>query len=166
MKAAALIFGLLVLSGSLLIPGSPALGQAHDDSSGMPSLFVPADIPWKQAPASLPSGAQMAVLEGDPSKEGPFTMRLKLPDGYRIPPHTHPKVERLTVLSGSFRLGMGGQFEEKALRAMPAGTYGYWPPGMKHFVQVQGETVVQLHGTGPWQIIYVNPADDPRRVTR
>ena len=106
------------------------------------------------------------MLEGDPAKEGPFTMRLRLPDGYQIPPHTHPKTERLTVLSGTFRLGMGEKFEEGALRDLPAGSYGCWPAGMKHFVQVRGETIVQLHGVGPWQIVYVDPADDPRKASQ
>jgi quercetin dioxygenase-like cupin family protein len=106
----------------------------------------------------------VAVLEGDPTKEGPFTMRLKLPGGYRIPPHTHPKTERLTVISGTFRFGMGDRFEEKMLRDLPAGAYGYWPAGMKHFVQAKGETIVQLHGVGPWQIVYLTPSDDPRKA--
>jgi quercetin dioxygenase-like cupin family protein len=140
----------------------PAVSQHGDEAF----LHLPTAIRWKPGPASLPSGAQLAVLEGDPTKEGPFTMRLKLPDGYRIPPHVHPKTERLTVIAGTFRFGMGEKFEEKVLRDLPAGTYGYWPAGMKHFVQAKGETVVQLHGIGPWQITYVNPADDPRKAGR
>ena len=93
-------------------------------------------------------------------------VRLRAPDGYRIPPHTHPKTERLTVISGTFRLGMGEKFAPDELIDMPAGSYGFWPAGMTHFVQVRGETVVQLHGIGPWQIVYVNPSDDPRRSGR
>jgi hypothetical protein len=88
--------------------------------------------------------------------------RVKAPDGYRIPPHTHPKTERVTVIAGTFHIGMGDKFDEKAATAMPAGTYGYWKAGMKHFVWVKGETIVQFHGEGPWSIQYVNPADDPR----
>ena len=126
-------------------------------------LFPAADIKWKDGPPSLPKGARIAVLEGDPSKEGPFVFRVKVPDGYRIPPHTHPKTERVTVISGTFNLGMGEKFDDKAGRAMPAGTYGYWPAGMKHFVWVKGETIVQFHGMGPWSIQYVNPEDDPHR---
>jgi quercetin dioxygenase-like cupin family protein len=104
-----------------------------------------------------------AVLEGDPAKPGPFLVRLKFPDGYRIAPHTHPKTERVTVLSGTFHLGMGERFDAKAGRAMPAGSYGHWPAGMKHYAWAEGETVIQLHGEGPWTIQYVNPDDDPRR---
>lgn len=136
-----------------------AAGERREDAV----LHLPAAIDWKAGPPSLPSGARLAVLEGDPTKEGPFTMRLKLPDGYRIPPHTHPKAERLTVLSGTFHLGMGDRFDAAAARALPAGSYGYWPAGMKHFAWARGETVVQLHGTGPWQIVYLDPADDPRK---
>jgi quercetin dioxygenase-like cupin family protein len=127
------------------------------------SVHAPADIKWKDGPASIPAGAKLAVLEGDPTKEGPFVIRLKLPDGYRIPPHTHPKPERLTVISGTFNIGMGEKFDPSKGTTMPAGTYGTWAPGMKHYVWTKGETVVQLHGTGPWMIEYVDPSDDPRK---
>lgn len=122
------------------------------------SLHSPDSIQWRDGPSSLPKGAKIAVLEGDPAKEG-----LKIPDGYRVPPHTHPKVERITVLSGTFNVGMGDKFNEKMMKPMAAGTYGYWPAGMKHFVSAKGETILQYHGMGPWLIEYVNPADDPRK---
>ena len=108
-------------------------------------------------------GVDLAVLEGDPAKDGPFVFRVKIPDGYRVPPHTHPKTERVTVISGTFNIGMGDKFDEKAGKEMPAGSYGQWPAGMKHFAWVKGETVIQIHGTGPWGIQYVNPDDDPRK---
>jgi quercetin dioxygenase-like cupin family protein len=73
------------------------------------------------------------VLEGDPAKEGPFTMRALLPDGYSVPPHTHPAVEHITVISGTFNIGMGEKFDKSAAQAMPAGSFGRWPAGMKHF---------------------------------
>lgn len=123
-------------------------------------------IEWKDGPPSLPPGAKIAVLEGDPAKDGPFVFRVKAPDGYRIPPHTHPKVERVTVISGTFNIGMGETFDAGRTKAMSAGTYGYWEPGMKHFVWVKGETVAQFHGIGPWKIEYVNPADDPRNQAK
>jgi hypothetical protein len=134
---------------------------AQEHSAGI-VLNQPEGLKWKAGPPSLPKGAQIAVLEGDPSAEGAFVFRVKAPDGYRIPPHTHSKIERVTVISGTFQIGMGEKFDEKALKPMPAGTYGYWEAGMKHFVEVKGETVVQFHGMGPWSIQYVNPADDPR----
>jgi quercetin dioxygenase-like cupin family protein len=134
------------------------------DQHGMQGirLNTPDVVEWKDGPPSLPPGAQIAVLEGDPTKEGPFVFRVKAPDGYRIPPHTHPKTERVTVISGTFNIGMGDTFDAARTSAMPAGTYGYWEPGMKHFVWIKGETIVQFHGMGPWKIEYVNPADDPR----
>jgi quercetin dioxygenase-like cupin family protein len=128
------------------------------------ALHRPDQIKWQDGPPSLPAGAKFAVLEGDPTKEGPFTMRIRLPDGYKIPPHIHPATERVTVISGTFNFGMGEKFDQGATREMPAGTFSYWPAGMKHFVWVKGETIVQLHGIGPWKIEYLNPADDPRKA--
>jgi hypothetical protein len=125
-------------------------------------LFPVDDLEWRDGPASLPKGAKIAVLEGDPTKEGPFVFRVKVPDGYRIPVHTHPKTERVTVISGTFNIGMGDKFDKSATKPMPAGTYGYWEAGMKHFVWINGETVAQFHGIGPWTINYVDPKDDPR----
>jgi hypothetical protein len=104
----------------------------------------------------------MAVLEGDPAKEGLFTMRLLLPDGMVISPHWHTQIEHVTVIAGTLNIGMGEKFDKSATRAMPAGSFGFWPPQMRHYGWIKGETVLQLHGQGPWTITYVNPADDPR----
>lgn len=125
-------------------------------------IHQPTAIKWATGPASLPAGAKAAVLEGDPTKEGFFTMRLWLPDGFRVPPHWHPKVEHVTVISGTFNLGMGEKFDRKATRPMTAGTFGFWKEGMRHFAWAKGDTVIQLHGYGPWSITYVDPSDDPR----
>jgi quercetin dioxygenase-like cupin family protein len=132
------------------------------DDSMKASIYQPDELKWRDGPPSLPPGAKIAVLEGDPTKEGPFVFRVKVPDGYRVPPHTHPKTERVTVIAGTFNIGMGDKFDETATKAMPVGTYGYWEAGMKHFVWAKGETVVQFHGTGPGSIQYLNPKDDPR----
>lgn len=139
--------------------GSRSRAQEHGEGL---VLNDPDKLKWQDGPASLPKGAKMAMLEGDATKEGPFVFRLKAPDGYRIPPHTHPKTERVTVISGTFNIGMGEKFDAKVSKPMPAGSYGYWEAGMKHFAWVKGETIVQLHGIGPWSIKYVDPADDPR----
>jgi hypothetical protein len=137
--------------------------DGHDKKEAMnASLHRQDDLVWKDGPPSLPPGAKIAVLEGDPTKAGPFVFRVKVPDGYKIPPHTHPKPERVTVITGTFHIGMGEKFVADKSEAMPAGTYGTWPAGMTHFVWVKGETVIQFHGEGPWTINYVNPADDPR----
>lgn len=143
-----------------LVTGATVFADEH--TPGEFQLHPPDKIEWKEGPPSLPPGAQMAVLEGDPTKEGPFVFRVKAPDGYRIPPHTHPKTERITVISGTFNIGMGAEFDASKAKPMPVGTYGYWGAGMKHFVWIKGESIVQFHGMGPWKIEYVNPADDPR----
>ena len=137
---------------------------AHADEDSMEAqLFAPDAVAWSSGPPSLPPGAEMAVLEGDPTREGPFVMRLRLPNDYVIPAHTHPKTERLTVIAGTFHIVMGDNLDRKKAEAMPAGSFGYWAAGMKHLVWAEGETIVQLHGMGPWQINYLDPKDDPRK---
>ena len=125
-------------------------GAAGDHKTGAmdAAIYRPDGLAWKDGPPSLPPGGKIAVLEGDPNKEGPFVFRVKVPDGYCIPPHTHPKPERVTVIAGTFNLGMGEKFDSTKGETMPVGTYGTWPAGMKHFVWVKGETVVQFHATG------------------
>jgi quercetin dioxygenase-like cupin family protein len=139
-------------------------GRPADPELGEMRVYLGSEVKWRKGPDSLPLGAEIAVLEGDPSKSGPFVFRVKAPDGYTLPPHTHPKAERVTVISGTFHLGMGEKVDKAAGQAMSAGSFGYWPAGMKHFAWVTGETIVQLHGNGPWQINYLDPADDPRKA--
>jgi len=143
-----------------------AVGISDHDKAMTVSLHRPDSLKWQDGPLSLPVGAKIAVLEGDPAKPGPFVFRVKVPDGYRIPVHTHPKSERVTVIAGTFNIGMGDKFEADKAQPMPIGAYGTWPPGMKHFVWVKGETIVQFHGDGPWTINYVNPDDDPRNAKK
>lgn len=125
--------------------------------------IVPTEIEWSDAP-SIGPGAQLAVLEGDPKQAAPFTMRIKLPPNFEIPVHTHPVFERVTVLSGTFHLGIGEAFDRDKAKAYPAGGVTMMPPGMPMFAYTgDEEAVVQLHGTGPWGINYLNPAEDPRK---
>jgi anti-sigma factor ChrR (cupin superfamily) len=141
-----------------------ALGHA-DDAGTTPDghrLVTPGEIKWMDAPSSIPPGAKAAILEGDPTKEGPFTLRLRVPDGYRVPPHWHSKAEHITVLSGTFYLGTGERFDRERGRALRAGSFAVMPAQMRHFAWMKGETIVQVHGMGPFEITYVNPADDPR----
>lgn len=142
--------------GLSICASAGAQGPAH-------TILTPTEIAWKAGPPSLRSGAQAAVLYGDPSKEGVFVMRLKLPAGFRIAPHTHPKAEILTVVSGAFHIGMGTQADPSKAQKLPAGSFFAFDPGLAHYAHVDEETVVQLSSTGPWSINYVNPADDPRR---
>jgi quercetin dioxygenase-like cupin family protein len=146
-----------VFSAALAVCASPALSQ--DDHK----TLAPDQMQWTSGPASLPKGAEAVVLYGDPSKEGLFALRLKLPAGYKIPPHTHPKPEVVTVLSGTVKLGMGESGEEAKAQAMPAGSFFAFPPDTVHYVFAGEETVVQLNSVGPWGIAYVNPKDDPRQ---
>ena len=124
-------------------------------------MIAPDAIKWGPAPPVLPPGAEAAVLFGDPGKEGLFALRLKLPAGYAIPPHTHPADEVVTIISGSFKLGMGEAADESAATALPAGSFFALPPGTPHFAYIDEETVVQISTNGPWGLTYVNPEDDP-----
>ncbi len=127
-------------------------------------VYTPDQVKWQPGPPSLLPGAQMAILEGDPSKPGFFAMRLRFPDGFRIMPHTHPKQERVTVISGTLNLGNGATFDKAAARPLTAGSYSTMSPGMQHFGFATGVTEIQLATIGPWAINYVNPADDPRKA--
>ena len=124
--------------------------------------FRPADVRWMDAHGAFEKGAQMAVLEGDPSEPGVFTVQLKIPDGFVVNPHWHPTVERVTVLQGTLLLGHGTEVDREAAAVLPAGTYTAMPPRMIHHVMAEGETILQLTTVGPWEIYYVDPADDPR----
>ena len=108
----------------------------------------------------------MAVLEGDPSKPGYFAMRLKTPDGYKIMPHWHPNVERITVISGTLNMGLGDTFDESKGHAMTAGTYGTMQPKARHYAWTTGDTELQITTLGPWKLVYVNPADDPSKSAK
>jgi anti-sigma factor ChrR (cupin superfamily) len=119
-------------------------------------------VEWGPAPAALPPGAQIAVLQGDPGSNSEFTIRLKFPNGYRIPPHTHPTTENVTVLSGTFLAGMGTQFVESNLQAFQRDGFSSLPAGMAHYAMARGETVIQLHAIGPFAINYINQADVAR----
>ncbi len=127
------------------------------------SILRPDQLKWTDGPPSLPAGVKCAVLEGDPAKEGPFTLRLKFPDGYRIPPHWHSSPERVTVISGTFNLGQGEKADISKGTELPSGSFFLMDPKSAHYAWATGETVVQINGTGPWGINYVNPADDPRK---
>jgi quercetin dioxygenase-like cupin family protein len=128
-----------------------------------PVVVTPDKIQWGPAPPVFQPGAQFAVLAGSPGKPGPFTVRLKFPDGYRVMPHWHPTEEHLTVLSGEFHVGMGNKFDESSMLTLPAGSLAVVPPHHNHYAMAKGETEVQVSSTGPFKLIYVNPADDPSR---
>lgn len=126
-------------------------------------VMTPKDVKWVPSPPSIPKGAEAATIYGDPGKEGMFALRLKLPKGYHIPPHTHPKPEVVTVLSGTLRLGMGNTADQAKAEPLLAGSFFAMEPGMAHYVYADDDTVLQLNSTGPWALSYVNPKDDPRQ---
>jgi quercetin dioxygenase-like cupin family protein len=130
------------------------------------TIVPPQEIKWGPAPTVLPPGAEAAVLFGDPSEEGLFVLRLKLPAGYSVAPHTHPVDEVITVISGRFRLGMGETADQRKAQRLPAGSFFALPPGMAHYVFIDEETVVQISTVGPWGLTYINPKDDPRQKTQ
>jgi quercetin dioxygenase-like cupin family protein len=104
----------------------------------------------------------MAVVSGDPGKAGPFTIQLSMPDGYKIKPHTHPTDENVTVVKGTFLVGMGDTWDLAKAKPMAVGATGAVPANAAHFAEAKGKTVVQVESTGPFAITYVHPADDPR----
>ena len=151
----------LVVCSAVVLAGVISIASAQGTDGH--KLLSPQEIKWSPGPASIPPGAQVAVLFGDPAKDGLFAMRLKLPKGYKIAPHTHPKPEVVTVISGTFQLGMGEKADPSKAKALPAGGFFAMPPNMAHFAFIEEDTVVQLNSTGPWSLNYVNAADDPRK---
>lgn len=121
------------------------------------------NIKWGPVPAVLPAGAELAVMAGDPSKDGAFVLRLKMPAGYKVAAHNHPTSEYVTVLSGNFHIGMGDKLDETKGTELTAGGFGIAPAGMNHFAWATSDTIIQVHGDGPFTITYVNPADDPSK---
>jgi hypothetical protein len=151
------IVGLLCLAGQLVtIAAHPG---PHDKNA-----FTPDTIAWGPPPHFIAPEAQLAVIEGNPgASSGDYTVRLKMPDGYRIAPHWHPQRENVTVISGNFRVGMGDIFEKDKMATFPAGSFAFLDPDMHHYAMASGEVIVQVHGSAPLQFNYVHPEDDPSK---
>jgi quercetin dioxygenase-like cupin family protein len=144
---------------SLVLLLVSATGALADD---MKMPVNASQLEWAPAPNFVPEGAQLSVLSGDPSKDGLYVIRLKMPAGYKIPAHNHPTTEMVTVISGDFHLGMGDKLDEEKSMLLTAGGYAEAPAHMNHYAWANSPTIVQVHGQGPFAITYVNPADDPR----
>jgi quercetin dioxygenase-like cupin family protein len=155
----------LLLSVVFIAASSAGRAQAPSEAPAHAGV-IPSEMKWGPAPPALPSGAQVAVLAGDPGKEGPFVIRVKLPAGYRVPPHWHPVDELVTVLSGTLQFGMGDKFDPASMQTLPAGSFITAAKEMRHYVQAKGPTVIQVSAMGPFAITYVNPTDDPRNKTQ
>jgi quercetin dioxygenase-like cupin family protein len=150
---------LVLASTLLLLSGAGAVAQDHKAQATSPQA-----IPWGPAPPSLPKGAQAAVPAGDPGKPGPFTVRLKMPGGDKIPAHQHPTAEAVTVISGEFNFETGDKLDEAKAQRLGPGGFVDLPANMNHFAFATAETLVQINVDGPLSIKYVNPADDPSRT--
>ena len=151
--AAAVFLGLIAL---------PVITSAASDTV----VINPGSIKWGDAPPSLPKGAKLAVLYGDPSKAGPFCIRLMAPAGYKIPPHWHSQAEALTVISGTFYFGMGDKMDAAAAHLLKTGGFHYLSAKEHHFAFSKASSVVQVNGEGPFDITYINPADDPQKTAK
>ena len=125
-------------------------------------MITASDLKWADVP-SLPPGAKIAVIEGPMTEAVPFTIRLKFPANYSIPAHSHPAVERVTVLSGTFHMGTGDKLDSQKTMPLSPGDMMIMQPKTNHYAWNKDEVVVQLNGMGPWGVTYVNPADDPRK---
>lgn len=154
MRAATVILAVLL--------AVPLAGRA--ESPPMELVAGPNAVKWGPVPPSFPKGAMIAVLAGNPFKEGPYVVRLKMPVNYQIPAHHHPTTENVTVISGSFHAGMGDKLDENKGQSFAPGGFVSMPAGMNHYAWATAETVVQVHGDGPFAIVYVNPADDPSKT--
>ena len=149
-------------AAAVVIVSCVAAPMASAQHAGHHRIVTPNDLKWSDV-GSLPPGAKVAIIEGDPGKEGLITIRIKLPPNFRIAPHYHGTVERSTILSGTLNIGMGEKFDQQKTTAMAPGTVLLMPPKMPHFAWTKEEVVFQLNVEGPWTVTYVNPADDPRK---
>jgi quercetin dioxygenase-like cupin family protein len=155
-----------ILIGAICAVALSIAAAAHDQPATKGAkqavTISPADVKWGPAPAAFPKGGQVAVLHGDPFKKTTYALRLKMPDGYRIAPHWHTLDEQLTVISGTFMLGMGDK--EDDAHALEAGAYHFLPGKAHHYAVAKGDTIVEVHGMGPFDIHYINPSDDPSKA--
>ena len=142
-----------------IVSGLGALAAASPAGAQM----NPGAMKWGAAPPGLPAGARLAVLSGDPTKQGMFTIRLKFPAGCAIAPHHHPSDELVTVMAGQLSLGMGKAMNRRAAASLVPGGYAVAPANMNHYAFTRAGATVQITAHGPFEIVYVNEKDDPRR---
>jgi hypothetical protein len=157
---------IVVLAATLVIWAWAHVGGAQDKDHGAAGGHVivrPDTIQWGPAPPALPPGAKAAVLAGDPGKSGYFVIRVKMPDGYKVPAHWHLTDENVTVIQGTLMVGKGDKLNADSSEPLPTGSYMRMPKELRHFAWAKGETIIQVHGAGPFEINYVNAADDPRK---
>jgi quercetin dioxygenase-like cupin family protein len=155
---------ILALASLALAQGAkPKSASKAPAKAATVTVATPEKLTWMAPPPNVPPGAQIAVLAGNPGGAGPFVIRLKFPDGYKIMPHWHPTPENVTVLSGEFRVAMGDKWDDSKLQPLTAGSFVSVPTHHTHYAMAKGATEVQVHGNGPFKLVYVNPADDPSK---
>jgi hypothetical protein len=147
----------------ILVTGLAGAFVCFDAAAAEPVFMNRSEVKWVDGPPSLPKGAKIAVLFGDPGKPGPFTMRAQMPANYKIAPHFHSQAEQLTVLSGALFLGMADKMDTAHAHALNVGGYHYLPAKAHHYAYTKKATVIQITGEGPFDIQYLNPADDPEK---
>ena len=135
--------------------------QSLAQHTGEHVMLAPQELTWTDLP-SLP-GVKIAVIEGPLNQAVPIMFRLKFPAGYKVPPHWHPGIEHITIISGTLHMGLGDVFDQTKTRALTPGSVSIMQPGTRHFVWTNEETIGQVHSIGPWSVNYVNPADDPMK---
>lgn len=147
-------FAAVVLADDAAAPPAAAPASQH-------VAVAPADLKWGDPPPVFEKGASFTVVSGNPMEAGPYVVRLKMPAGYKVMPHWHPADENVTVISGTFEIGMGEKFDKATMKALPAGGFVLLPAEMRHYAMAKTPVVVQVHGMGPFKLTYVNPSDDP-----
>ena len=151
---------LLTLALALAALG-PTAAWAEDPSHADHIVVPPTDLKWEDSKTT--PGAKVAVIEGPPNEAVPFTFRVKFPADYKLPAHWHPAIEHVTVLSGTYNFGTGDKFDKEKTKALPPGSTVIIQPKTNHFLWTSEETVIQVHGVGPQDLNFVDPADDPRK---
>lgn len=155
MQTKSLLLALCLAFGAGAVASAAAEPGAH-------LMLTPDQLKWTDV-GSVPPGAKLAVIEGPLNQPVPFTLRLKFPANYELPAHWHPAIEHVTVISGTFHMGVGDKLDKRKSTALAPGSVAIMQPKTHHYAWTEHETVIQVHGVGPWAINYVNPADDPRR---
>jgi hypothetical protein len=159
MRAFIMVVAVTFALGTLIAPVTWAASPAK---AGDRLMVGPNDLKWVDVP-SLPPGAKIAVIQGPLNEAVPFTFRLKVPAGYKVPVHTHPAIEHVTVIAGTLYFAGGDTFDEASAKTLTPGSVAVMPAGHPMYGWTKEETIIQVHGVGPWGIDYLNSADDPRK---
>ncbi len=151
----------IVLCCAVLMLAFAASSSGQEATASKHVIAKPADLRWGDPPPLFEKGASFTVISGNPAEAGPYVVRMKMPAGYKVAPHWHPTDENVTVISGTFAIGMGEKFDKATMTELPAGGYVLLPAEMRHYAMAKTAAIIQVHGVGPFKLTYVNPSDDP-----